>query len=180
MPSRSHAESITVLSEHRADTTVITLRPHLSADWRQVKRFMALIAAVVFVVAAAWSAAGIWLALPFAGFEVGLLCYLMHRVCFRLSYLYQRITIEPGRVLIEQGVRGPPRRRWELSRPDAHLHVILPARSVDLMRLTLRDDRTGLEVGAFLHADAREQARRALRDAGLMETSDRWWQTAGP
>lgn len=169
-----------VLSETRAGTTVITLRPHLSADWRQVKRFMALIAAVVFVVAAAWSAAGIWLALPFAGLEVGLVCFLMHRVCFRLSYLYQRITIEPERVLIEQGVRGPPRRRWELSRPDAHLHVILPARSVDLPRLILRDDESGLEVGAFLHGEGREQARRALRGAGLMETSDRWWETAGP
>ncbi|MBL7248984.1 DUF2244 domain-containing protein [Alloalcanivorax marinus] len=169
-----------VRSETRDGITTITLTPHLSADWPQVKRFMALIAAVVFMVAAAWTAAGIWLALPFAGVEVGLICYLMYRVCFRLSYLYQRVVIEPERVRVEQGVRGPPRREWLLRRPDAHLHLTMPVKEVDLMRLRLCDDHGGVELGAFLNGEGREAARQALRRAGLIETADRWWETARP
>ena len=169
-----------VRSETRDGITTITLTPHLSADWPQVKRFMVLIAAVVFVVAAAWSAAGIWLALPFAGFEVGLICYLMYRVCFRLSYLYQRIVIEPHQVRVEQGMRGPPRRQWVLRRPDAYLHLTMPEKEVDMMRLRLCDDQVGVELGTFLNNEGREAARQALRQAGLVETADRWWETARP
>ena len=72
-----------VATESRNGVTVVTLKPHLSADWPQVKRFIALIAVVVFTVAAAWTLAGIWLALPFAFIEVGLIGYLLYRVCFR-------------------------------------------------------------------------------------------------
>ncbi|HAB06289.1 MAG TPA: DUF2244 domain-containing protein, partial [Alcanivorax sp.] len=49
-----------VATESRNGVTVVTLKPHLSADWPQVKRFIALIAVVVFTVAAAWTLAGIW------------------------------------------------------------------------------------------------------------------------
>ncbi len=163
-----------VATESRNGVTVVTLKPHLSADWPQVKRFIALIAVVVFTVAAAWTLAGIWLALPFAFMEVGLIGYLLYRVCFRLSYLHQRIAVERGRVVLHEGVRGPDR-EWILARPAAHLHVVLPVKEVDMIGLHLCDDDTRLELGAFLNGDGREQARQALRDAGLVETSDRWW-----
>lgn len=91
-----------VATESRNGVTVVTLKPHLSADWPQVKRFIALIAVVVFTVAAAWTLAGIWLALPFAFIEVGLIGYLLYRVCFRLSYLHQRIAVERGRVVLHE------------------------------------------------------------------------------
>jgi uncharacterized membrane protein len=53
--------------------------------------------------------------------------------------------------------------------------VVLPVKEVDMIGLHLCDDDTRLELGAFLNGDGREQARQALRDAGLVETSDRWW-----
>ncbi len=164
-----------VATEQRNGVTVVTLKPYLSADWRQVKRFILLIAVVVFTVSAAWTLAGIWLALPFAFLEVGIIGYLLYRVCFRLSYLHQRIVVEPGRVILREGVRGPDR-EWILVRPEAHLYVQLPAKEVDMIGLHLCDDATRLPLGAFLNGDDREQARRALRAAGLVETTDRWWQ----
>mgnify|MGYP000367637692 FL=1 len=166
-----------VATESRSGVTVVTLKPHLSADWPQVKRFILLIAVVVFTVAAAWTASGIWLALLFALLAVGLIAYLLYRVCSRLSYLHQRIAVEPGRVVLREGVHGPDQ-EWVLARPAAHLHVILPVKEVDMIGLHLCDDDTRLELGVFLNGDGREEARRALRDAGLVETSDRWWETA--
>ena len=103
---------------------------------------------VVFTVAAAWTLAGIWLALPFAFIEVGLIGYLLYRVCFRLSYLHQRIAVERGRVVLHEGVRGPDR-EWILARPAAHLHVVLPVKEVDMIGLHLCDDDTRLELGAL-------------------------------
>jgi len=135
-----------------------------------------LLATAVFVVAAGWSAAGLWLVLPFAGLEFGLVAYFMYRVCYRLSYLSQRIIIEPHRVVMRRGIKSA-QREWVLARPQAHLHVNKPVNDFHLALLWLKDDHQQLPVADFLNAQGREQARHALLGAGLVETTDRWWET---
>lgn len=163
-----------VMTESRVGNTVITLTPHLSANWPETKRFLWCLGTAVFLVAAGCLVAGAWLVLPFAGLEFVLVVWFMHRVCFRLTYLYQSIQIEPGRVVVRQGARRPER-EWVLDRPAVHVHIIKPVNDFDILRVSLQDDHTYLPVGEFLNGAGREAARRALRGAGLTETSDRWW-----
>ncbi|ASK34304.1 hypothetical protein CEK62_07890 [Alcanivorax sp. N3-2A] len=165
-----------VVTETSARGTIVTLSPHLSATWPENKRFLLLLATAVFAVAAGWSAAGLWLVLPFAGLEFGLVTYFMYRVCYRLSYLSQQIIIEPQRVVIRRGIKSA-QREWILTRPQAHLHVNKPVNDFHLALLWLKDDQLQLPVADFLNAEGREQARHALLGAGLVETSDRWWET---
>lgn len=165
-----------VVTESGAGHTIVTLTPHLSANWLGTKRFLLCQGVAVFVVALICLEAGAWPVMLLAVLEFALVFWFMYRVCFRLSWLYQRIDIGPGQIVIHQGVRHP-QREWVLARPAARLHVSKPANEFDLLKLSLQDDHTRLPVGSFLNGVGREQARRALRHAGLLETSDRWWES---
>ncbi|MEL7289923.1 MAG: DUF2244 domain-containing protein, partial [Pseudomonadota bacterium] len=49
------------------------LSPNRSATWQQTKHLIAAFALFISSIAIAWSLAGAWVILPFAGLEVGLL-----------------------------------------------------------------------------------------------------------
>ncbi len=156
-----------------SDTTVVTLTPNLSAGWRESRRLLLLLAVPVSLIAIGWSLAGAVLILPFAGLELGALALALRHVC-RQGERKEVIRVESAGVIVERG-RDYPEKTRQLERPEAHLHVKHPERPLDLMELALVGPGRRLTVGEFLNQDEREDTRIALRRAGLMETSNRWW-----
>lgn len=156
-----------------SDITVITLSPNLSAGWRQSKLLLLLLAVPVLTISLGWFLAGAVLIPPFAGLELGALALALHHVCRRAQHR-QVIRLRPEQVLLEQG-RRYPEQTIALPRPETHMHVVQPERPLDLIELFLVKDGARLPVGSFLNHDEREETRLALRAAGLMETSNRWW-----
>lgn len=163
-----------MVSTHRDGRhTRITLSPNCSADWRQSKRFLWLLALPVSLIALGSWLAGATLVAPFAGLEFGLLALCMRHVC-RQSCRRQVITLSSGHVRLESGIRGPEQ-QWLLRRPAAHLRVQHPSHPLALPTLRLVDEQVSVSVGGFLNREDRALLRRCLRDAGLMEVSNRWW-----
>lgn len=155
------------------ETTVVTLSPNLSAGWRQSRTLLLMLAVPVGGVGVGWFLAGAVLILPFAGLELGALALALRHVC-RQARRKEVIRIESTRVVVEHG-RDEPECRRTLERPEVYLHVNHPERPLDLMELVLIHQGQNLPVGKFLNNNQREETRVALRQAGLAETSNRWW-----
>ena len=94
--------------KHKHDSVTLTLQPNRSANWRQNKIIFMVMTAFVMIIAIAWSVVGVWVILPFAGFEVGLLAFLMYRVSY-FTYQKQIITIHSDTVVFQAGVYYPKR-----------------------------------------------------------------------
>jgi uncharacterized membrane protein len=156
------------------DTSVLTLSPNLSAGWRESRMLLLMLAVPVVGIGVGWFLAGAVLILPFAGLELSALALALRHVC-RQAQRKEVISIEASRVVVEHG-RDQPESRQTLERPRVYLHVTYPERPLDLMELVLVDRRQRLRVGEWLNNQQREETRLALRQAGLAETSNRWWR----
>jgi len=157
------------------ESTLITLLPNRSASWGQTRVLLVLLGAFVLLVGLAWSLAGAWVILPFAGLEVLLLVYFLHKVSYQ-TYRKELIRIERDRVTVSRGVYYP-QHQWQLQRPGTYLAVTRPHRPLEELRLSLADDHARCEIGMFLNQQDREQARALLLAAGLPEVSNRWWES---
>lgn len=156
------------------DKTTIILTPNRSASWYQVKWLLIIIGTFVLGVAVAWSFVGAWIVLPFAGFEIALLSILMIKVN-RLTNHQQVITVADNDIKVESGMDEPDSVH-AFKRGDAHLEIIEPEHSMDKARLTLTDQQTSLELGAFLNQQDCQLARTQLKQAGLIVCSNKWWR----
>lgn len=163
-----------VTATAHGQTTTITLAPNRSIEWQQVKLWLLLLSLPALIIALGWFALGVWIILPFAGLEIGLLCYFMYKVCYN-NYSKQTITVAPQTVTVESGVHAT-RVRQEFLRPDCYLMVTQPEKPIDNLQLQLTNSGSSLAVGEFLNPADRELARRSLISAGLIECSSHWWQ----
>nr|WP_256489680.1 DUF2244 domain-containing protein [Pleionea sp. CnH1-48] len=150
------------------------MQPNCSATWKQTQLFLLVISIPSLIIASIWSFLGFWLVLPFAGLELGLLAFLMHRVCYK-THTRQRISFEDKVVRIQSGVYQLEDVK-QFERGDVFLWIKKPVKPMDMLELHLRDEQSDYEVGAFLNNDDRKLARSALKKAGLAETLDRWWE----
>ena len=151
----------------------LLLSPNRSANWRQTQGAIAVIGLVVLLVGIGWTLAGAWVVLPFAGIEVAVVAYVLHRVSFS-TYRKQVITVHANRITIESGVRRPTE-SFELQRP-AFLLVDTPDNALHPIKLVLADDYQEVIIGEFLNHEDRAVARHRLAELGLIECSRRWWR----
>lgn len=154
--------------------TTIVLQPNRSASWRQTKVFILIVSAFVALIALGWASLGAWIVLPFAGLEIGILSYLMYRVCYK-SYQQQVITINPETITVEQGVYKPIE-KCKLNAPLTHLTVVEAENEFCVTQLNLEDDRQSVPVGRFLNHHDANLARNSLQQAGLRVCSNQWWK----
>lgn len=133
----------------------VCLRPNCSATWGQTKLLIAGLGSVALIVAAAWSLAGAWLILPFAGLEVSLLAYLAYRVC-RDTYNQQVLHIEPGHVMLTQG-RHHKIKQWRLKRAQSCFVISAPAHSLSPRTVELKDQHQSCIIGEKLNQQDTEQ-----------------------
>ncbi|GAA6185106.1 DUF2244 domain-containing protein [Aliiglaciecola sp. 2_MG-2023] len=154
--------------------TTITLSPNRSATWAEAKMIVFIMALCVLLIASIWALLGMWLILPFAGFEVALLAFLMHKVN-RHCYSKQIITINPKTLIIECGIQYPIF-NWQFERHKTHLSVIEAESSFDRPHMILTDENISIELGQFLNQQDCLIARNLLKHNGVMEVSNKWWK----
>jgi len=86
--------------KRKHDSVILTLQANRSANWRQNKIIIIVMPAFVMIISMAWSVMGAWVILPFAGFEVGLLAFLIYRVSYStyhlVKYCRPNIVCGPG------------------------------------------------------------------------------------
>jgi len=128
------------------------------------RRAFWLIVFVSAIIAAGFAAAGAWLVLPFAGFEL-----LALWAAFRCHALeaddYERVTIRGDRMLLESRTRG----RVERHEWNRYWTQVVVRDGSSGCRVALRSHGREIEFGRCLSGDARRDAARQLRDQLRMQ-----------
>ncbi len=150
----------------------VRLCPNRSATWQQTKWLIALMGLVIFIIAVGWLVAGVWVILPFAGIETGLLAFLFYRVS-KSTYQYQDIIIKPESILVSVGKRAPV---LTLPRNSSHLAFYEGETEWHLPELQLVSPPHNIVIGQFLNHADRHRLRHILSDAGIMVCRKNWWK----
>ena len=154
--------------------TTITLSPNRSLDWAEIRPWLYLLSLPALIVGIAWFIAGVWIILPFAGLELGLLAFFMYRTCYQ-NYRQQQIIIDKNEVIVEMGIHKS-KRIFHCERLNCYLYVKFPNKPIDNLELKLTCESLALVIGEFLNPADRELARYSLTKAGLIECSSHWWK----
>lgn len=165
------------VEQHLSPNTVITLLPNRSASWASTKLLMAAMVFFVMVIAIAWAFVGAWVILPFAGFEVGLLAYIMYRVCHS-TYRSEVIKISPEVIEVLRGKLPLHKYResYIFNRADVHVEIIETENDWHLPDIRIVTDTQSLSVGSFLNLSDRKKLATQLRDCGLPNCRTHWWK----
>jgi uncharacterized membrane protein len=161
--------------KHKQGSVILTLQPNRSANWQQNKIIIMVMAAFVMFIAIAWSLVGVWIILPFAGFEVGLLAFLMYRVSYS-TYQKQIITIEEDTLTFHAGVYYP-KRYLEFSKDKVAVKTVEPKTQYEQTQITLFDSHQRTNIGQFLNQADRTTLLQHLEKAKLHIHKEKWWKT---
>jgi len=140
-------------------TVVLDAKRNRSLSSAELLKAFGLVAFVSLAVAAAWSAMGAWLILPFAGLEVGAL-YIAFRSWSCRADDYEKVIIRGDRLLVECQTMGCIR-RFDANR---HWTQVIVRNGVRGRQISLRSHGREIEFGTFLSEGARMEAVRRLRD----------------
>jgi len=140
-------------------TIVLDAKRNRSLSDAELRKAFWIVAFVSLMIAAAWSAMGAWLVLPFAGLELGAL-YLAFRSWSQRADDYERVVIHGDRLLVECRTRGCLRR----FAANRHWTQIIVRDGVRGRQVSLRSHGREIEFGTFLSEGARIEAARKLRD----------------
>ncbi|MCW8107186.1 DUF2244 domain-containing protein [Alteromonas ponticola] len=151
----------------------ITLQPNRSASWRQSKVFIGVLAVPIFIIALGWSVVGVWIILPFAGLEMGLLTWLMFKVSHQ-TYHEQVIVINKDVISIETGFRQKNKKCI----PRRGCHVLYKETENDwqLPVVALISQNNEIIIGQFLNLADRQLLKNELQHAGLVICRPYWWR----
>ena len=128
----------------------LILEPNRSATWKQTYRFVFIVAIFVLVIAIGWSIAGAWMILPFAGIEIALLAYFMHRVT-KSTYQQQQIKIDENDISI---LSNRVNQKVTLPRNTVSLIVVSSENVFDTCQLIFQGvDTKNIEFGEFLNQE---------------------------
>ncbi|NMH61339.1 DUF2244 domain-containing protein [Alteromonas ponticola] len=162
-----------IISKQCKDHWRIELTPNRSANWTQSKMFIGILAIPVFVIALGWSVVGVWIILPFAGLEIGLLTLLMLKVSHQ-TYQQQTIVINKEVVSVESGFRQKSKRC--LPRHGCHILYKETENDWQLPVIVIISDKGKLVVGQFLNLADRQLLKEELERAGLIICRPHWWR----
>jgi len=160
--------------KHKHESIILTLQPNRSANWQQNKIIITVMAAFVMIIAVAWSLVGVWIILPFAGFEVGLLAFLMYRVSYS-TYQKQIITINQHAVTFESGVYYRKQHLY-FEKDKLSVVTIEPQTDYEQTHITLKDKQQKVVVGQFLNQQDRQTMLSHFKEARLYVHTDKWWK----
>ncbi|MBT3134964.1 DUF2244 domain-containing protein [Alteromonas sp. ALT199] len=146
------------------------LTPNRSASWQQTKHLILVFALFISGIAIAWSLVGVWIILPFAGLEVGLLALIMHLVS-KSTYQWESVAVSYRSI----SVRCSNGALLVFSRQGTSLYFIEDLGKQRLPRVLLKSDYQQCELGAFLNADDKQRLHLSLKQAGVMVCTNRWW-----
>lgn len=164
-----------VTSNNNGEMKTIILSPNRSVEWSQVKLWLLFLSFPAIVIATGWLIVGVWIILPFVGLELGLLSFFMYRICYQ-NYYQQTITVDNDYVTVLIGIHSP-QQLHQFSRDDCYLNVNKPSKPIENLTLTLQSESFNVDIGHFLNQSDLELTRKSLVAAGLMECSNRWWES---
>ena len=154
-----------ITKQQLQDGYQLTLVPNRSASWLQVKKLLWIIAAFCFVIAIGWAFVGAWLILPFAGIEVGLLIFIMHRVS-RFTLRKEVIVFASDKIFVSSGI-DKPTLSWTIDRATARVLLMEVRHPEDPTCIHLADDLNRVELGKHLNFDDKVHLLRELKSADL-------------
>ena len=146
------------------------LSPNRSATWQQTKHLIAAFALFISSIAIAWSLAGAWVILPFAGLEVGLLALIMYLVS-KATYRWETLLISSNNIQVtsSNGIS------IEFFRPDTSLYYKKDLSFKCAPQLVLQAPLQQFEVGSFLNLEDKERVHECMQKAGIAVCSNKWW-----
>jgi uncharacterized membrane protein len=148
----------------------LVLRPNGSLTPDQARLFLWLTAGGCFAVALFFTLQGLWLVLPFAGLEIGVLVLAL-RTSMRHSRHCEVIHVSDETILVERRDRSGIRRS-EFSRHWARVSVRAAALPRHPSRLLIESQGRQCELGRFLtEAERHEVGLRLRRLVGGMNAS---------
>jgi uncharacterized membrane protein len=150
-------------TQSRADAIHFVIRPNRSLSWRGNQLFFAYMAAVSLGIAGVFALQGMWMVLPFAGFEMLVLAIVLHQCCVRSSR-QEVVSIAGNEVQVAVGRNRPERcctfrRCWARVILDPAITKGYPS------RLFIRSHGRQVEIGACLPDDERRALAVALKKA---------------
>lgn len=163
-----------VVTEQNKDGIFISLSPNRSASWQQSKWIIIVMLAVVMIIAIAWTFVGAWVVLPFAGLEIALFAFLMHRVSIN-THSVQTIDIQADKIDISYGFRKK-RRYLHLYRASLEIYYTTSENDWELPRITFVSGEQKLSIGDFLNLEDRLKLKDVLQDAGFFLCKNKWWE----
>lgn len=134
---------------------------------------MAGMAGVALIIATMWAFFGIWIVFPFAGIEVGLLCYMLYRVS-KNTYRTQTLSFEKDFVHIQSNHKATS--PITLNRKDTHLEMSESPRDWYLPQLVLVTPDHHVPVGDFLNQTDRHQLYEEIKKMGIPAWRHHWWK----
>ncbi len=146
------------------------LTPNRSATWQQTKRLILVFALFISSIAIAWSLVGVWVILPFAGLEVGLLALIMY-LASKSTYEWETVAVSHRNI----SVRCSNGALLVFSRQGTSLYFIEDLGKQRLPRILLKSDFQQFELGAFLNAEDKQRLHLGLKKAGVMVCTKKWW-----
>ena len=154
-----------VISEQFDKTLRIRLLPNRSASWQQTRRFLLGISCLAMAIAIIWAAMGIWVILPFAGLEVGLLCFLVYRVSLK-THQQEVLYIEPDIIRLERGSSYP---KWTrtFSRQALEFIITNPRHSLSPAIVEIATKGVDFQFGNFLNKEDTEELTEQIRHSGV-------------
>ena len=146
------------------------LSPNRSATWQQTKHLIAAFALFISSIAIAWSLAGAWVILPFAGLEVGLLALIMYLVS-KATYRWETLLISSNSIQVtsSNGIS------IEFFRSDTSLYYKKDLSLKCAPQLVLQAPLQQFEVGSFLNLEDKERVHKCMQKAGIAVCSNKWW-----
>lgn len=144
----------------------LRLRPNRSLSWRGNIIIFCIIAVIAFLVAVAWSLAGAWMILPFAGLEIAFLAYGLYytsRQCYRQEVL----VLAPETIRLEKGLQNKEM-EWEMPRRWVRLVVTAPRHGFALPGLSLAFRDQELPLAPFLNQEDQEALLGYLQRSGIV------------
>ena len=139
----------------------IVVSPNLSAQWRTTKIFIWVVSSFALLIGLGFALAGLWMILPFAGFEVMAIVVLMYHVA-RKCHRQQVIYLGDGKIRVESGYRSP-----QLAWADEVFWTRLIVNKAEHPwhpdTLILRGRQQQIEIGEFLNAEDKKQLVAQLR-----------------
>ena len=151
----------------------LIISPNRSASWDEVKFIVLGIALVTGSIAVGWWVVGVWIILPFAGFEVSLLFLLMY-VISRNNLQQQVITMDQDTITVSVGITQPSR-TWQLVRDTSYIEQITPRHPDDTPIIFLHDDTNSVRIGEFLNKPDATLLIERLAMLNIVVVRDKWW-----
>ena len=161
--SSNGEEAHNLNTEREQISSQFIVTPNCSMSWRANKLFVTSLAVVSFGIAGLFALQGLWLILPFVGFEIAFLAAVLYWSCLRASQR-EVISIDADNIKIEVGRRFV-KQSHRLQSAWTSVYLYPPSNAGTRSRLVMRSKGEEIEIGAWLSEQDRQSLAASIKQA---------------